>query len=72
MTEYRIVLQPAEEGGYNVTVIGLPGCFTQGETRKEALINAREAIESYLEGLRLEGVDPSKIPKASIAVVSLP
>jgi len=72
MSKYKIVLQPAEEGGYNVIVLGLPGCFTQGDTKKEALTNAREAIECHLVGLRNDGIKPDSLPRASIAVVSVP
>jgi predicted RNase H-like HicB family nuclease len=72
MSKYRIVLQPDEDGGYNVIVLGLPGCFTQGETKKEALANAREAIECHLASLRNDGIKPDYLPKASIAVVSVP
>jgi len=49
--KFHIVLEPAEEGGFNVSVPSLEGCFTQGETEEEALENAREAIICYLEGL---------------------
>lgn len=49
--KFNIILQPAEEGGFNVTVPALDGCFTQGDTENEALENAREAILCYLEGL---------------------
>lgn len=48
---FNIVLEKADEGGYNVTVPALDGCFTQGDTKDEALVNAREAIICYLEGL---------------------
>lgn len=48
---FHVVLQKAEEGGYNVTVPALDGCFSQGDTEKEALENAKEAIICYLEGL---------------------
>ncbi|MCX7050121.1 MAG: type II toxin-antitoxin system HicB family antitoxin [Candidatus Sumerlaeota bacterium] len=48
---YEVVLQEAEEGGFNASVPALDGCFTQGETEEEALANAREAILCYLEGL---------------------
>ena len=48
---FNIVLNPAEEGGYDVTVPALNGCFTQGETEEVAIINAKEAIICYLEGL---------------------
>jgi len=49
--KFYVVLEPAEEGGFNVSVPVLEGCFTQGETEEEALENAREAILCYLEGI---------------------
>lgn len=48
---FNIILEPAEEGGYNVSVPALDGCFTQGETEEDSLKNAEEAIICYLEGL---------------------
>ena len=48
---FNIILDAAEEGGYNVTVPALDGCFTQGETEEESIENAKEAIVCYLEGL---------------------
>ena len=49
--KFNIILEPADEGGFNVSVPALDGCYTQGETEKEALKNARDAILCYLEGL---------------------
>jgi predicted RNase H-like HicB family nuclease len=49
--KFLVVLEPAEEGGYNVSVPALDGCFTQGDTEEDALSNAKEAIACYLEGL---------------------
>lgn len=49
--KFSVVLEPADEGGFNVCIPALDGCFTQGETEEEALQNAREAILCYLEGL---------------------
>jgi predicted RNase H-like HicB family nuclease len=49
--KFNVVVEPAEEGGFNVTVPALDGCFTQGETIEDALENARDAIACYLEGL---------------------
>lgn len=45
----KVILTPSEEGGYTVYVPALPGCISEGDTREEALINIREAIELYLE-----------------------
>lgn len=47
--KFKVVLEPAEEGGYVVYVPSLPGCISEGDTRKEALKNIKEAIELYLE-----------------------
>lgn len=49
--KFNVILERAEESGYNVKVPALDGCFTQGETEEEALKNAKEAILCYLEGL---------------------
>lgn len=45
----KVILAPEEEGGFSVAVPALPGCYTQGETLEEALANAREAAEGWLE-----------------------
>ncbi len=45
----KVILEPAEEGGYKVFVPSLPGCISEGDTFDEALENIREAIELYLE-----------------------
>lgn len=59
--EFEVVLTPEEEGGYSVSVPALPGCTSQGETREEALVMIREAIELYLESLEAHG-DPIPRP----------
>jgi len=46
--KYTVVLHPSEEG-YAVSVPGLPGCWSQGESEQEALENIEEAIREYLE-----------------------
>ena len=47
---YQVVLEPAEEGGLVVFVLGMPGCASQGETEEEALDNIRDAIQCWFEG----------------------
>jgi predicted RNase H-like HicB family nuclease len=44
---YKIALHESEEG-FSVSVPGLPGCWSQGETEEEALRNIRDAIQEYL------------------------
>ncbi len=45
---YRVNIKKTEEG-YAVWVPGLPGCWSQGETEKEAIENIKDAIKVYLE-----------------------
>ncbi len=56
---YTIILQPETdpefEGYYNASVPALPGCFSYGTNREEALGNIKEAIELYLEDLEASG-----------------
>lgn len=49
---YKVVLQKSEEG-YSVSCPVLPGCWSQGETKSEALQNIRDAIEEYLDVRRI-------------------
>ena len=46
---YTVVLEQDPEGGYVAVVPALPGCVSQGDTRQQALDNAREAAELYVE-----------------------
>ena len=57
MLNYRIMLRKEPEGGYTVTVPTLAGCITYGENVDEAISNAREAIELYIESLKEHGED---------------
>jgi predicted RNase H-like HicB family nuclease len=45
---YKVVLHRSEEG-YSVSVPGLPGCCSQGETEAEAIQNIADAIREYLD-----------------------
>ncbi len=45
--KYRIAIRKSDEG-FSVSVPGLPGCWSQGETEKEALANIQEAIREHL------------------------
>jgi predicted RNase H-like HicB family nuclease len=49
MMKLKIVMEPSAEGGYTVIVPSLPGCVSEGNTKKEALKNIKEAILLYLE-----------------------
>ena len=69
--KFKVVLEKEEDGGYSVHVPSLRGCHTQGDTREEALANAREAIECHLEGLAKDKMPLGISPKAEIAMVDV-
>ena len=46
---FTVILRVEREGGYSVQCLELPGAISEGETKKEALRNIREAIKGYLE-----------------------
>jgi antitoxin HicB len=47
--EYPVSLEKAAEGGYVVTFPDVPEAITQGEDAAEALVRARDALETALE-----------------------
>ena len=56
MRRFTVILEAEANGGYSVSVPSLPGCASQGETKTEALVNIREAIEGYVLSLRDDGL----------------
>jgi predicted RNase H-like HicB family nuclease len=46
--KYPVTLIKSSEG-FAVSCPVLPGCWSQGETQPEALVNIREAIQLWLE-----------------------
>lgn len=55
--KYTAIFEPAEEGGYVVSVPALPGCATQGETFEEAMFMIKDAMKLYLSVLKEDGED---------------
>ena len=53
---FTAVFEPAEEGGYTVTVPVLPGVVTEGDTLEEARAMAADAIRGYVELLQEDGL----------------
>lgn len=53
----QVLLFPVEGGWWCAEVPSLPGCVTQGRTQEDALENAKEAIQGYIESLVKHG-DP--------------
>ena len=50
--KYRIIIEEDEDGVFVVECPSLPGCISQGKTRKEAIENIQGAIRGYLESLK--------------------
>ena len=49
--KFRILLEQDEDGVFVVSCPSLPGCISQGKTRKEAIANIKEAIRGYIAAL---------------------
>ena len=64
----QIILEPSDEGGYTAYVPSLPGCISEGDTKKEAIINIQEAIELYLEPIEDDQSFSSNIERIEIAI----
>jgi predicted RNase H-like HicB family nuclease len=45
----KVVVHPAEEGGFWAEVPALKGCYSEGDTYEDTLANIREAAEGWLE-----------------------
>jgi len=60
---YPIAIETGDEThAYGVAVPDLPGCFSAGDTLDEAISNAKEAIELWMETVIEDG---QPIPEAS-------
>lgn len=73
---YRVIIEPAQEGGYVAFVPSLPGCMTQGETFEETKENIKDAISGYLAVLKEQGEEIPREPvdqiAATVSVAMLP
>ncbi|MBF0515897.1 MAG: type II toxin-antitoxin system HicB family antitoxin [Nitrospirae bacterium] len=45
----RAIIEQDEDGYFTAEVPALPGCFSQGNTHEEAVLNIKEAIAGWLE-----------------------
>ena len=54
---YTVIVEKGRESGYIVYVPALRGCVSQGDTRAQALLNIKEAMEVYVEALIEDGFD---------------
>ena len=69
--KYQIVLSKDESGWYTVECLNLPGCISQGKTKKEAMANIKDAIKGYLASLKKHPEDFAYRKIEEIKAVSL-
>ena len=50
--KYRISIEQDEDGVFVAECPSLPGCISQGRTRKEAIENIQDAMKGYIESLK--------------------
>jgi len=67
--KFTAILEPAEEGGFVVKCLEVP-VATEGETRKDAVNNLREAVEGYLE-VRAEQLGKSSSKKKQVVEIAV-
>lgn len=48
----QVIVYPGEDGFWVAECPSLPGCVSQGESREQAIVNIREAIEGYILALQ--------------------
>ncbi len=67
--KYTVLITRGNETGYVATVPALPGCVSQGRTKRDALKNIKEAIEVYIEALLEDGLAvPAEVGKELVEV----
>ncbi len=55
MVRLPVVVTPGEAGYFIAEIPVIPGCFSQGKTKEEALANIKEAADLCLESMEEEG-----------------
>ena len=66
---FPAIFEPSEVGGYCITFPDLPGCITEGDTLKESMYMAKDALELYVYNLEEDGEEipsPSKPEKLEV------
>ena len=67
--QYTVIIEPADDGTFSVSVPDLPGCVSTGRTRDEAIESIREAIQGHVRMLREMG-DPVPPPRSQSHIVA--
>lgn len=66
---YTVIIREGNESGFVAMVPALPGCVSQGRTRRETVRNIKEAIELYIESLLDDGLPvPTQVGREEVDV----
>ena len=71
MTDYVVIYEQADDGGWGAYSPDLDGCVALGDSRAEVEQNMRECIVLFLDELRRIG-RPAPHPRNFAGVVSVP
>ena len=52
----QVVIYPGEDGYWVAECPSLPGCVSQGETKQDAIVNIKDAIDLYISVLEDDGL----------------
>jgi len=52
--DYKVLLYKDENGTFIAECLDLPGCISDGKTKKAAVENIKEAIQAYCESAEKE------------------
>ena len=63
--KYSVIIKKSKYG-YDVRVPALPGCYSQGDTEKEALTNIKDAICVYV-GMEAKELKHAKVREVEVA-----
>lgn len=55
MSEYVVIFEQAEDGGWGAYIPDLPGVVALGQSRSEAAERVQEALAAYADDLRQRG-----------------
>ena len=64
--EFNVIIEK-DEDGYFAHVPALQGCYAQGDTYEEALVNIQDVIKLHLEDITESG---QEIPKSTKPIIS--
>ena len=57
---FNVTLDRDEDGVWVAECYSIPGCVSQGKSKKEALVNVKEAIQMCLEKWKTEAIELEK------------